>query len=264
VADPSDAPLPSPAPISNRTRLPEIDPVREETELREYLGQEFDHDRLVDWEAQLEREAERIGDEQALYRTSRAYLYNLTAFAMTRTKEPYLRDLVQLVSAPARLLDYGCGIGSDGLVLAERGYAVEFADFDNPSTRYLRHRLADRGIEAAVHDIERDPPTGHFDAAFAFDVIEHVDDPFALLAKLEQLAELVIVNFLAPAPGETRLHRSLPIDALLAHARARGLRRYRVYHGRSHLVAYAPGSRGRRARLLSEAAFAAGRLRPAR
>ncbi|MEA2300427.1 MAG: hypothetical protein QOE44_962, partial [Solirubrobacteraceae bacterium] len=71
-----------------------IDPVREEAELREYLGAAYDHARLVDWEAQLESELDRVGDEQALYRTSEAYLYNLTAFAMTRTKEPYLDDLV--------------------------------------------------------------------------------------------------------------------------------------------------------------------------
>jgi SAM-dependent methyltransferase len=264
VADPSDAPPPSPGRGATRLRLPEIDPVREETELREYLGSGYDHDRLVDWEAQLEREADRVADEHALYRTSEAYLYNLTAFAMTRTKEPYLRDLVQLVRPPARLLDYGCGIGSDGLVLSERGYDVEFADFDNPSTRYLRHRLAARGLTGVIHDIDRRPPDGGFDAAFAFDVLEHVDDPFATLAAMEARAALVVVNVLEPEAGETPLHRPLPIDDLLAHARARGLRRYRVYHGRSHLVAYAPATRGRRGRLLAEAAFAAGRLRASR
>jgi SAM-dependent methyltransferase len=261
VADPSDAPVPVAAAPSDRTRLPEIHPQQEEAELREYLGPDYRHDRLVDWEAQLEREAERVGDEQALYRTSEAYLYNLTAFAMTRTKEPYLRDLARLVRPPARVLDYGCGIGSDGLVLAGLGYRVEFADFDNPSTRYLRHRLRARGLDddAVVHDIDARPPPAGFDAAFAFDVLEHVDDPFGLLATIERLADLVVVNFLAPEPGETQLHRQLPIAELLAHARARGLRRYRVYHGRSHLVAYAPRDRGPRARLVAAAAFAAGR-----
>jgi SAM-dependent methyltransferase len=238
-----------------------IDPVREEAELREYLGAAYDHARLVDWEAQLESELDRVGDEQALYRTSEAYLYNLTAFAMTRTKEPYLEDLVGLVPPPARILDYGCGIGSDGLALAGRGYQVEFADFANPSVRYLGWRLHRRGVRAAIHDLDRGPPPPGFDAAFAFDVIEHVEDPFALLAVLEELAELVVVNFLGPAPGETRLHRELPIAALLDHARARGLRRYRCYHGRSHLVAYAPGRSGPRARLAAGAALAAGRLR---
>lgn len=260
MAAPSDPLTPAPGP-ANPQPLPKINPASEEAELREYLGPAYDHERLVDWEAQLEREAERVGDEQTLYRTSEAYLYNLTAFAMTRTKAPYLRDLVELVPAPARLLDYGCGIGSDGLMLAEHGYAVEFADFDNPSTRYLRHRLERRRIDATVHDVDRDTLPAGFDAVFAFDVIEHVDDPFAVLGRLEQLAELVVVNFLAAEPGETRLHHELPVDALLAHARARGLRRYRVYHGRSHLVAYAPRATGARARVAAGAALAAGRLR---
>ncbi len=221
------------------------DPAREEAELREYLGSAYDHRRLVDYEGQLERELERIGDEQALYRTSEAYLYNLTAFAMTGTKAPYLRDLVALAPGP-RLLDYGCGIGSDGLALAEQGYRVEFADFANPSVEYLRWRLARRGLaDAPIHDLDRRPPAGGFDAVFAFDVIEHVDDPFALLARLEEQARLVVVNFLESEPGETRLHRELPVAELIAYARARGLRRHRCYHGRSHLVAYAPRETGR-------------------
>ena len=73
----------------------------------------------------------------------------------------------------SRLLDYGCGIGSDGLMLLEAGYRVEFADFDNPSTEYLRWRLEQRGFDAPVHDLDKDVPDG-FDAAYAFDVIEHV------------------------------------------------------------------------------------------
>ncbi|MGI8803544.1 MAG: class I SAM-dependent methyltransferase [Solirubrobacteraceae bacterium] len=223
--------------------LPKIDPEREEAELRRYLGGAYDHSRLIDWEGQLEREAERLGDEQLLYHESEAYLYNLTAFAMTRTKEPYLRDLAALVPAPARVLDYGCGIGSDGLALAGAGYAVEFADFANPSVRYLRWRLERRGVSARIHDLDREAPPAGFDAAFAFDVIEHVDDPFALLARLESLAALVVVNFLDPEPGETRLHHALPVADLLAHARDRGLRRYRRYHGRSHLVAYSAAPR---------------------
>lgn len=240
------------------TRL-DLDPAREEAELRAYLGAGYDHSRLQRYDAQLEEEVRRVGDEAALYRTSEAYLYNLTAFAMTGTKRPYLAELVRAVPAGARVLDYGCGIGSDGLALLEAGYRVEFADFDNPSTRYLRWRLERRGLHAPVHDLDREVPGG-FDLAFAFDVVEHVDDPFAFLAELEARARLVLVNLLEPVPGETALHRRLPIDRLLRHAAARGLRRYRHHHGRSHLVLYEPGRRGPAARARAAAALAAGRV----
>lgn len=214
-----------------------FDPAREERELRDYLGSEFELERLWKYQQQLDEEYAQIGDEDAFYRASTGYLYNLTAFAMTGTKLPYLRELTRRVSPPARVLDYGCGIGSDGLMLLEAGYRVEFADFDNPSIRYLRWRLARRGLNAAIHDLDHGVPSG-FDAAYAFDVIEHVRDPFDFLRQMEASARLVEVNFLQPEPGDQELHHDLPIRSLLAHAARHRLRFYRVLHGRSHLVLY--------------------------
>ena len=248
-------PVPAPA-------IP-FDPEREAAELREYLGDAYDHGRLERYEQQLEAELAEVGDERALYRTSEAYLYNLTAFAMTATKLPYLRDLTRLADPGSRVLDYGCGIGSDGLLLLEMGYRVEFADFDNPSTRYLRWRLARRGLDAAVHDLDSGPPPSGFDLAFAFDVIEHVPEPVGLLEAMETVADVVLVNLLEPKPGETALHRELPIRALLLRARGRGLVHYRRHHESSHLVAYGGGPRSSLERFRSELSLRAGLRRPA-
>jgi cyclopropane fatty-acyl-phospholipid synthase-like methyltransferase len=145
------------------------------------------------------------------------------------------------------VLDYGCGIGSDGLALIEAGYDVAFADFDNPSTRYLRWRLERRGREARIYDLDREQPPDAFDLSFSFDVIEHVADPFAFVERLEASARMVLVNFLEPVPGETELHHDLPVRELVRHAAARRLLRYEVFHGRSHLVLYdrRPGGRVR-------------------
>lgn len=214
-----------------------LDPQREEAELRAYLGDSFDLDRLQRYQEQLDAEVAEIDDEQRFYETSQAYLYNLTAFAMTGTKLPYLRELTKRVPPGARLLDYGCGIGADGLLLLEAGYRVEFADFDNPSVAYLRWRLEQRGLQAPIHDLKQQVPDG-FDAAYAFDVIEHVPDAFAFLGEMERRARLVCVNFLEPEPDDQEIHHELPIPQLLRHVADHRLRHYALLHGRSHLVLY--------------------------
>lgn len=206
-------------------------------ELKQYLGGRYEPRKLFRHQEEVEREEEAAPNELSFYRTSEAYLYDLTVFAMSGTKLPYHSDLEELVPRGARLLDYGCGIGSDGLRLLGRGYRVEFADFYNPSTRYLRWRLERRGVKAPVHDVEANVPGG-FDAVYCFDVVEHVEDPFAFLAALERLAPLVVVNLVASAPGDTHLHKPLDIPALLDYVERRELVRYRRYHHRSHLVAY--------------------------
>lgn len=218
---------------------------RDLEELRAYLGSGFDLDAYHRHHELVEAEQTAAGDETAFYRSSRAYLYDLTAFASWDTKIPYRVDVARYSPPGARLLDYGCGIGSDGLRLLESGYRVDFADFDNPSTRYLRWRLERRGLSARVLDIEVEDldraaaePDGRYHLAFAFDVAEHVPDPFALLSRLEALADLVAVNFLEPDPADTELHHDLPIPRLLDHAQGAGLLRYRLYHGRSHFVVY--------------------------
>lgn len=227
-----------------------IDPDSEAAELRAYLGDAYDHRRLMHYEAQLEEELEQIGDEQALYRRSEGYLYNLTAFAMSGTKDPYRAWIDEAFPAGGRLLDVGCGIGADGLALmAGGGHTVTFADFDNPSVAYLRTRLAAREHAdpslppARIVDLDREGLPGGHDLAYAFDVLEHVQEPFALLASMEAAAGLVLVNLLEPEPGETALHHELPVADLLDHATARGLVRYRRFHaGRSHLVLYRGGA----------------------
>lgn len=236
-----------------------FDPGREEAELRAYLGDAYDRDRLERYQELLDEEAVSVGDEHAFYRTSQAYLYNLTVFAMSGTKLPYLEALTRHVPPGSRVLDYGCGIGSDGLMLLEAGYRVEFADFDNPCTAYLRWRLNHRGFAAPVHDLDREVPGG-FDAAYAFDVIEHVPDPYAFLAEMERRSALVEVNFLEHGPNEQELHYELPIGDLLRHSARRRLRFYRVLHSSSHLVIYQTAPASYVARLGNQARLAGGRL----
>jgi GT2 family glycosyltransferase len=207
-------------------------------ELKDYLGDDFDLMRLWRHQQEVDEEEERAPDEATFYKTSTAYLYDLTVFAMSGTKRPYRDEIMRRIGPGSRLLDYGCGIGSDGLRLREAGYIVDFIDFDNPSTRYLKRRLARRGIEAVVYDVEADKPTG-YELAYCFDVIEHIDDPFAFLRAIEATSDLVAINFLEPVPDDVHVHKTLPIAELLDYVTAKGLIHYSVHHqGRSHFVIY--------------------------
>ena len=212
-------------------------------ELRDFLGDDFDIRLLWSHRDAVEREMDTFSDEVDFYRTSRTYLYDLTAFAMWDTKLPYRRVLESLMRPGSTVLDYGCGIGTDGLRLIRRGYRLSFADFANPSAEYLKWRLSRRNLDARVFDLEDEVPGG-FDAAFSFDVIEHVKDPFSFLNELEQRAEVVMVNLLEEDHNDTHIHRALPIKAILDRAERKGLLHYRVYNGRSHLVAYRSEGRG--------------------
>jgi len=51
------------------------------------------------------------------------------------------------------------------------------------------------------------------------------------------------------SPGDTHLHKPLPIAALPEHAKRRGLIRYRRYNERSHFVIYGERARSVGARV---------------
>lgn len=210
---------------------------QELAELKDYLGDEYDELQLRGHHQAVDAEEAAAPDERTFYRTSTAYLYDLTVFAMSGTKRPYREEIMRRLGTGSRLLDYGCGIGSDGLRFREAGYLADFIDFDNPSTRYLKARLARRGVDATVYDVEQDRPSG-YELAYCFDVIEHVDDPFEFLAAIEATADLVAINFLEPVADDVHVHKPLPINKLLRHATSRGLVHYSKHYGRSHFVIY--------------------------
>ncbi len=88
---------------------------------------------------------------------------------------------------PARLLDVGCAAGFAMTALRERGYDVRGVELSRPMAELARRRLGD---SAAVHCgvLEESLFGGaKFDVITMFDVVEHVEDPVALLATARRM-----------------------------------------------------------------------------
>lgn len=110
-------------------------------------------------------------------------------------------DLVAKLPRPlGRVLDVGCGEGAVSQVLRDAG-ATEVAGVEiMPAAAAIARGVVDHLYEGSVEDAlaSGDLP-GPFDTIVAYDVLEHLVDPEAVLAALRTLA----------APG-ARLHVSVP------------------------------------------------------
>jgi SAM-dependent methyltransferase len=189
-----------------------------EEELRAFLGDRYTAEAgsclIRDWESSPRETPEAVED---FYRSTAGYLYNLTRWHASN-RFPYAEVIGDFASRHGfkRLLDFGCGIGTDGLKLLERGFDVTFCDFRNPSTEYLKWRLEKRGSQAPILYAGEDqlPAT---DLTFAIDVIEHVVDPAGTLKELAGRTRALVPHF----PITTQKHK----HPMHFHLRKRQLRR---------------------------------------
>lgn len=86
--------------------------------------------------------------------------------------------------ADARILDVGCGTGSNLSAFCQLGRAVGI-DMSTDALEFCRQR----GIErVALSEIESLPfPDGTFDVVTAMDILEHTDDDLAALGELRRV-----------------------------------------------------------------------------
>lgn len=111
--------------------------------------------------------------------------------AESRVKVRYAKEalLKAGVGPGARVLDVACGAGLVALPLAEAGYVVKGVDLAEGAIEAARQHTP-AGVEAtfavadAYHTGEED---GSFDAVLLLDMLEHVDDPAAVVAEAARI-----------------------------------------------------------------------------
>ena len=82
-------------------------------------------------------------------------------------------------------LDFGSGVGANGILYAMHGFEVTLADVSRTMLDFAKWRLERRGLKATyIYLRQEELPQDQFDLATAFDVLEHVVHPSRELKRL--------------------------------------------------------------------------------
>lgn len=198
-------------------------------ELKSYLGDQFQEyfdsswALANDWNDRQPSTPEEVSE---FYKETPYYLYNLVIWHDSGDRLDFTPDFEQLRDqfGAHSVIDYGCGVGNDGLPLLEQGFAVTFIDFDNPSTQFLRWRLAQRGYENTFLDVEQLKTFPPADMFLAMDVLEHMVNPLLVIDMLHPATKVFVhqTTFGAKDGGRHPFHFDFDEETLNAHLSAAG------------------------------------------
>jgi len=146
--------------------------------------------------AQAWRDADpKTPDEiRRFYVSTDLYIWELMQWHASPARGPYWKALSWFAKTRLpddgwrRVLDFGCGVGTDALFLASRGYDATVVDVPGPTLDFAKHRFARRAISARFVESDSHLPEldGTYDVTVCFDVFEHLADPLAAARRLVQ------------------------------------------------------------------------------
>jgi SAM-dependent methyltransferase len=173
--------------IWNWVRWKRADSTVDLIELRAFLGDAMLEGVDSSWRLAEEWNRLRPSTQQEVlrfYENTEWYLYNLLIWHASGQRPRYGSSGIALMPELGyrTICDFGCGVGTDGLIFAEQGYEVYFVDVNVPALKFVKFRLKRRGLRAWVGTPDELLNTGHkWDVVWVMDVIEHLPDPGAAL-----------------------------------------------------------------------------------
>lgn len=135
-----------------------------------------------DWRRKRPSSAAEI---RRFYAETDHYVWELLGWNGSEVYAPYRRRLERLAdnwpsSEHTAALDFGSGVGSAALALAESGYQVTIADVPGRTLEFARRRLERTGLPFSVVEVHDDVPNlseQAWDVVVSFDVFEHLAEP---------------------------------------------------------------------------------------
>lgn len=166
-------------------------------EISEYLGESYEDalskvetGELVAKKSWRDHDPKTEDERREWYRTTKAYLYDLSK---SHELNPEIRRVYNQVldicsSRGGEILDFGAGIGTLIILLAEGGLNVTYLDIKGVTSDFAKWRINRRGLK--VNFIEsNDEPTcleEKYDVIICIDVLEHLENPVAYLKEFHE------------------------------------------------------------------------------
>lgn len=215
----------------NSVRWQRADRTVDLAELREFLGDEMLKGADSSWKLAEEWNRLRPSTQEEVlhfYENTPWYLYNLLIWHASGQRPRYAASGIALLPELGyrTICDFGCGVGTDGLLFAEQGYEVFFVDVNVHLLKFVDFRLQKRGLHAWVGTPDELLNTAQaWDVVWSMDVIEHLPDPVATLRPLLERGQAFIYDteHSGPSGGRHPFHFDHSPQALAIQLASLGL-----------------------------------------
>ena len=128
-----------------------------------------------EWNQKLPQTPDKISD---FYKQTGSYIFDLAGW---HRGDPARRKLTETAISICKqnnvqkVLDFGCGIGQDGISFSGEGFAVTLADLPGKTLDFAKWRIERRNLNIKI--VNADGLSGMCDAILCFDVLEHLWEP---------------------------------------------------------------------------------------
>ncbi|MEX0896396.1 MAG: methyltransferase domain-containing protein [Patescibacteria group bacterium] len=167
------------------------------SELKEYFGEEFKPYYDSSWAiAEKWVSLNPTTDEQIanFYKKNIDYISNLVIWHESGDRsitDDLLKKLVNKYNIQS-VIDFGCGVGTDGIRFEKLGLDVAYVDYDCPSIDFLKWRIQKNNLKGVIYNVETDFEYPSHDLFWAIDVLEHLPDPIKIIEQIPQSTRLFV------------------------------------------------------------------------
>jgi len=156
-----------------------------------------------EWNQKSPPTAEEITD---FYRQTENYIFDLAGWHREPTRKKLAETAIKICkqNKTQKILDFGCGIGQDGISFSEAGFDVALADLPGKTFDFAKWRIEKGSL--SIKTINVDELDEMYDAILCFDVLEHLWEPEKTLRYLHDHLSDEGIMLITASFGHDEIH----------------------------------------------------------